>query len=123
MSDNSKDKGFFEKLAPILFVLVLALSFAVGILWQKVTSLEKTTKNKAGSANNPQAVVPQDELQAGDVDPVSEGDYIRGNKNAKIALIEYPEEYFRVFLLPRLLYRIDNRLQLYLQSLLNQDKL
>ncbi len=90
MSTTNKNKGLFEKLAPILLVCVLALTFAVGVLWQKISSLEKTTKNQF-AANNPQPAAPQDEPQAGDVDPVGEGDYIRGNKNAKIALIEYSD--------------------------------
>jgi protein-disulfide isomerase len=34
-------KGLFERLSPILLVVVVAMAFLVGNLWQKVTNLEK----------------------------------------------------------------------------------
>lgn len=33
--------GMFEKLTPVLLVVTIALAFGVGVLWQKVASLEK----------------------------------------------------------------------------------
>ena len=38
---ESSRGGMFEKIAPVLLVLSIGLAFAVGILWEKVSSLEK----------------------------------------------------------------------------------
>ena len=88
--------GLLEKLVPVLLIASVALAFAVGLLWQKVQNLESGTNTKVSGAvdvaggDNPQAA-PQPPPQAGEVDPVTESDYIRGNRNARIALIEYSD--------------------------------
>jgi protein-disulfide isomerase len=61
-----------------------------------VQNLESGTGTKvagtagAVGANNPQAA-PQVPPQAGEVVPVTEDDYIKGNRNARVALIEYSD--------------------------------
>jgi protein-disulfide isomerase len=80
---------------PILVVISIGLAFLVGTLWQKVQSLENTSNTKvAGSAGaagaNPQAA-PQAPPQAGEVDPVTAEDHVKGNRDARIALIEYSD--------------------------------
>jgi protein-disulfide isomerase len=87
-------ESVLERLLPILLVATVILAFAVGILWQKVSSLEggKTTEE-----TQPTEVVqpPVDgklsEDQAGKVEKVSDKDHIRGNKDAKVFLIEYSD--------------------------------
>lgn len=44
-NETSPKGGFFEKFVPILLVFTLILSFVVGVLWQKVSSLEKGAGN------------------------------------------------------------------------------
>lgn len=51
MAQNSKT-SLFIKLIPVLLVLSVALAFVVGILWQKVSSLEKGGVTTATTANN-----------------------------------------------------------------------
>ena len=81
---------------PILIVVSIGLSFLVGIMCQKVQKLESGVSTKvagtvgAAEANNPQ-LAPQAPPQAGEVSPVTEDDYIKGNRNARIALIEYSD--------------------------------
>jgi hypothetical protein len=41
MSDDSPKGSPLEKVVPILLILTIFLAFAVGVLWQKVSSLEK----------------------------------------------------------------------------------
>jgi len=83
-----------NNLTPILLVVVIGLAFGVGVLWQKVQNLEggSGTKVAAGTSGvgNPQAA-PQAPPEAGEVQPVSESDHVRGNRNARIALIEYSD--------------------------------
>ncbi len=81
---------------PILIIVSIGLAFLVGIMWQKVQNLEGGSNTRvAGSAgavgaNNPQAA-PQAPPQAGEVAPITEDDYIKGNRNARVALIEYSD--------------------------------
>lgn len=80
---------------PLLVMLSIGVAFVVGIMWQKVQSLESGSVTKAadtaGAAQaNPQAA-PQAPPQAGEVDPVTDSDYVKGNRNARIALIEYSD--------------------------------
>lgn len=78
-----------NNLISILIVASIGLAFLVGIMWQKVQSLESGSSTKVADtagANNPQAP-----SQAGEVDPVTDSDYIKGNRNARIALIEYSD--------------------------------
>lgn len=95
MSIKSRD-GLLEKFVPILLVASIGLAFVVGLLWQKVQNLESGLGTKvavtAGTSedNNPQAA-PQVPPQVGEVDPVTEDDYVRGDRNARIALIEYSD--------------------------------
>lgn len=81
---------------PILIVVSIGLAFLVGIMWQKVQNLEGGSNTKvagtegAVGANNPQ-VAPQVPPQAGEVAPVTADDYIKGDRNARVALIEYSD--------------------------------
>lgn len=78
-----------NNLVSILIVVSIGLAFLVGIMWQKVRSLESGSNTKVADTagdNNPQAP-----SQAGEVDPVTNSDYVKGNRNARIALIEYSD--------------------------------
>jgi len=85
-----------ENFNMLLVLALIVCAFAIGYLFNKVQSLEKggssNTNIAAGNANNqpsnPSVPTPP---QAGDVDPVSDSDHVRGNRNATIALIEYSD--------------------------------
>jgi len=72
MSRLSSVKGTsFEKFLPILVVITIALSFLVGVLWQKVANLEggggSTSGNSAGTApagTDPSAILGIDSLKS-----------------------------------------------------------
>jgi len=93
MSKKSYTFTLPSNLTPVLLVVVIGLSFGFGVLWQKVQKLESSTGVAAGTAKvgNPQEAAPQASPQAGEVEPVDEEDHVRGNRNAKIALIEYSD--------------------------------
>jgi len=75
-----------NNLVPILLVASVILAFFVGTLWQKVQILE--SGKTSGSVKNGQ---PQQPSTAKDVKSVSEDDHVRGDRNARIALIEYSD--------------------------------
>ncbi|MBU0572727.1 DsbA family protein [Patescibacteria group bacterium] len=94
MPEKSTKEGTFEKLTPILLVATVILAFAVGILWQKVSTLEG---GKVEGVAQPADVVPPPadgkltEDQVKNIVPISDEDHIKGNKDAKVILIEYSD--------------------------------
>lgn len=70
-------------------LLVLA-AFFIGMLFTKVQYLEKSNKPSAPSNNQGQAVAPPTEA-VGEVPKITDDDHIKGDKNARIALIEYSD--------------------------------
>ncbi len=103
----SKSKGnAVERLVPLLVFVSIALAFGVGILWQKVSNLEgggvavKGVKEveqapDTGDVGNPPPAGPTQgklsEDQASKVQPITSEDHVRGNRNARVFLIEYSE--------------------------------
>lgn len=88
--------GIYERIAPILMIVVVALAFAVGVLWQKVSDLGRAPRPSATNPAN--APVPQgpvsvklDVAQAEALPKVSSDDHIRGSADAEIILIEYSD--------------------------------
>ncbi len=88
--------GIIEKFVPILLLITIALAFLVGILWQKVTSLEKgnptSGTNTAGQPADAGTV--NGKLSAEQAKKISEvisSDHIRGSKDSNVILIEYSD--------------------------------
>lgn len=84
-----------KSFTPVLVVLLIVASFVIGSLWTKVQYLEKsaTTANAqvaAAAPNNPPAGQPQPQ-QAIKKPEVTNSDWYRGNKNAKVVLVEYSD--------------------------------
>jgi protein-disulfide isomerase len=83
-------KGETSLIQTVMVAALIVAAFFIGMLWTKVQSYEKG--GKPAVANNAP-------LGAGDpvaptkveVDPVSESDHVRGNRNARVALIEYSD--------------------------------
>ena len=72
-------ENVLEKLPPILLVATVILAFAVGILWQKVSTLEggKTTEEvQPTDVAQPPTEGKLSEDQAGKVEKVSDKDHI-----------------------------------------------
>ncbi len=99
MVEKSTKESSFEKITPILLIVTIILTFGVGILWQKVSTLEggKADSLKADSLTEPVDVgqpSPDGKLteeQAKNIAPISDDDHIKGSKDAKIILIEYSD--------------------------------
>ena len=96
MADSPK-ASIFERLVPALLVVSIGLAFVVGVLWQKVSTLEKGTSpsvaNNNAAAGNV-APAPEGKLtedQAKKIPAVSESDHIRGSRDAEIVVIEYSD--------------------------------
>lgn len=92
---SEQKKGFFSSLSSnVNIILVGALviaGFVVGSLWTKVQYLEKSgtalgAKQAAAGNNAPPA--PQAAVKKPDV---TDKDYYRGGKNAKVVLVEYSD--------------------------------
>jgi protein-disulfide isomerase len=106
MADKrNKQKGGIEKLTPVLVIVSIVLAFAVGVLWQRVKSLEgggdsdNQNAEMAGAAEEvadaptrerPDVGKISDE-QAEKVAEVTEDDHVRGNPEAPLTLIEYSD--------------------------------
>lgn len=71
---------------PIMVVLLVVAAFFIGSLWTKVQTFEEggpvTTGVLSDVGSDP---------QAGEVDPVTQKDHVKGDRNARIALIEYSD--------------------------------
>ncbi|QQS39242.1 thioredoxin domain-containing protein [Candidatus Woesebacteria bacterium] len=91
-----------EKLLPVFVVISVFLAFAVGVLWNKVSYLENGTPTSKtvtptanGAAADAVANQPKNgkltEDQAAKLTPVNDKDHVRGNKNAKVFLVEYSD--------------------------------
>ena len=74
----------------MVVVLLIGAAFTIGILWQKVQTLENKNTAKVAAGDTAGAQVPQPPT-AGEVDPVTEEDHVRGDRNARIVLIEYSD--------------------------------
>lgn len=84
------------KLVPILVVLLIVASFFIGSLYTKIQILEKSGTTVAGvqagsGGNNTGAAQPPAPQVAAKKPELTNDDRIRGNKNAKIVLIEYSD--------------------------------
>lgn len=87
-------------LLPVVVIVLVAVSFLVGALWQKVSYLEKGGIVAQGG-NSPQASVapvaappaPTTPVKADTLNlaPVTDADHIRGSKNAQLTWIEYSD--------------------------------
>jgi len=104
MTPMARKKVFgnlLERLVPILLLASLVLAFAVGVLWQKVSNLEGgKVSGVSGTGGDqptgqPAAQGPIEgkltEDQAKKIPAVSDQEHVRGEKNAKIAIIEYSD--------------------------------
>lgn len=88
-----------EKMTPrigpqtILWGLLVVAAFLIGSLYTKVQYLEKGTKATAGTTAaapaQPQQAPPVQDAK--DVPKVSKDDHVRGERNARIALVEYSD--------------------------------
>jgi len=88
--------NLLEKFVPILLVLTVALAFLVGLLWQKVSLLEKGgtsgTQQAVGDTNVPTDVNGKlSDEQAKAVEKVSDKDRVRGSRDAQVFIIEYSD--------------------------------
>lgn len=93
----AKTPSVYERMAPFLMVVVIGMAFVVGVLWQKVNSLQGGTGNNtnptAALPAQPQApqtgLLPED--QAALLDGVTEQDHVLGSRDAEVFLIEYSD--------------------------------
>jgi protein-disulfide isomerase len=75
-----------------LVVLLIIAAFFIGSLWTKVQVMEGgLAPTRVANNNVPNQPGAPEAPPAGDVDPVSDTDWVRGDRNARIALIEYSD--------------------------------
>ncbi len=89
--ESSDRAGIIEKLVPILVVFAIGLSFLVGVLWQRVTSLEKGGKQvAAGTTDNTQAqAAPQETVDINTVKGIWDKDVVKfGDASRKVLFVE-----------------------------------
>ncbi|MCR4263578.1 MAG: DsbA family protein [Candidatus Roizmanbacteria bacterium] len=74
---------------PLLVLLLIGAAFGMGYMWQRIQNLESGPKTNpvAGAQQAPAAP----EETVGDVAPVTDDDFIRGDADAAITWIEYSD--------------------------------
>lgn len=79
----------------VVIILLIVCSFLLGSLWTKVQILERgglvAAANPSAAGQPLAAAVPPSLPEAKDVPKVSAADHVRGDRNARIALIEYSD--------------------------------
>lgn len=102
MPKTEVKEGLLEKLVPFLLLVSIILAFVVGTMWQRVSLLKKQATGTA-NVQQPQAGAdvagaaapdPSGKLTDAEVKkipPITDKDHIRGNKNAKVKIIEYSD--------------------------------
>jgi protein-disulfide isomerase len=88
----SRKKGsLLERLVPVLLLASIGLAFAVGVLWQKVSSLEKggsVTTTTAGTGDTTTDAQQQPKVTIEKIRKLFDEDVIKfGKKNAKLVLV------------------------------------
>lgn len=82
-------------LTSVIFVILLVIAaFIIGNLWTRVQQLEKGGGQKVADTKAGQPTIPPqapEEVQVGDVDPAADDDWVKGDRKARIALIEYSD--------------------------------
>jgi protein-disulfide isomerase len=88
MSDDSPKGSPLEKVVPILLILTIFLAFAVGVLWQKVSSLEKKGGSTATLANQ-EAAPTQPPVSLDKIKEIFGKDIIKfGDEKRKVLFVE-----------------------------------
>lgn len=75
---------------PILIAALIIAAFFIGMLWTKVQNLEKGGSSQLGTAS-PTSAPAKTQQPSGKIKPVTDKDHIRGNKDAKLSLVEYSD--------------------------------
>lgn len=87
--------SLLEKFVPILLVIMVALAFLVGVLWQKVSQLEggkvSNTAQAPSDAGGGAVNGKLSEEQAKKVEKPNDKDRVRGSLDAEVYLIEYSD--------------------------------
>lgn len=88
--------NLLEKFVPILLVLTVGLAFLVGVLWSKVSLLEKGGTGGTGQTDSA-ALAPTEadgklsDDQANNIEKVSDKDRVNGSRDAQVFIIEYSD--------------------------------
>jgi protein-disulfide isomerase len=85
MPDNLPKTGTNQ----FLVILLIIAAFAIGILWQRTQNLESKSNEKDTQVAGVQEAAKPTTVQK--VQPLSDKDHIRGDKNASITWIEYSD--------------------------------
>lgn len=84
---TSSKSGGFERFVPILLVISIVLAFAVGVLWQKVSGLEKGTVKTQATAQAQAQKLPEVSLET--IKGLFGKDTIKfGSADSKLILVE-----------------------------------
>jgi protein-disulfide isomerase len=87
MSDAKKQLPYI-----VVGIILVAAAFTIGMLYTKVQVLEQGLGGAPGIAGNGTSPTPtQPSTSAENLDPVSDNDWIKGNRNAPVALVEYSD--------------------------------
>lgn len=88
MTDNPP-KGIQERIVPILLVLTVALAFVVGVLWQKLSALEKSLKGGTQGTEQTGTQPTQPTISLDQIKDLFKKDVIKfGDEKRKVLFVE-----------------------------------
>lgn len=95
---NQENKSSPNVMQMVLVGLLIGAAFFIGMLWTKVQTLESTGAptfgNNGNNGNNAPAAGNNAAPEVGsakDLDPITKDDWVKGNRNARFALVEYSD--------------------------------
>lgn len=97
MSEETSKENIIKRLTLVLFFGVIVLAFTVGILWQKVSSLEKNggTEKAQVDTGAVEGALPENGKLSGDqaekIEKITDSDHVKGSKDAEIIIFEYSD--------------------------------
>lgn len=96
---NQENKNSVNVVQMVMVALLIGAAFFIGMLWTKVQSLESTggpsfankgTNDVVPTPNAGNTGAPQ-VASAENLDPITKDDWVKGNRNARYALVEYSD--------------------------------
>ena len=90
---NFRQRGEQSVVQTVMVALLIIAAFLIGMLWTKVQSIEGKGTGTAGGGSNVVADTGTAPAQksAGKLDPITKDDWVRGNRSARFALVEYSD--------------------------------
>lgn len=90
----SNEKNASQLFPTVVVIILVIMAFGMGVMWQKLNQYQTGGSLAGVGTNQPTPAQPapgEVAVEAGEVEPVSKDDFVKGKRDARIALIEYSD--------------------------------